>query len=67
MNKFMSFVGDIGDNIQTAVSVAKECGILLPNETVIDVVIVPNQFKKSEPEIFFNVQNITQKLVNMLS
>ncbi|XP_046814648.1 polyamine-transporting ATPase 13A3-like isoform X1 [Vespa crabro] len=51
-----------GDNIQTAVSVAKECGILLPNETVIDVVIVPNQFKKTQPEIFFNAQNITPKL-----
>lgn len=56
---------DIGDNIQTAVSVAKECGILLPNETVIDVVIVPNQFKKTQPEIFFNAQNMTPKLVSM--
>ncbi|KAK2576199.1 hypothetical protein KPH14_008404 [Odynerus spinipes] len=51
-----------GDNIQTAVSVAKECGILQPDETVIDVIVVPNQYKKSQPEIFFNAQNMAPRL-----
>lgn len=51
-----------GDNIQTAVSVAKECGILQPDEMVIDVNIVPNQYKKSQPEIFFNAQNMAPRL-----
>ncbi|KAI4490957.1 hypothetical protein M0802_010631 [Mischocyttarus mexicanus] len=51
-----------GDNIQTAVSVAKDCGILLPHETIIDINVVPNQFTKSKPKLFFNAQSITQTL-----
>ncbi|XP_015598277.1 probable cation-transporting ATPase 13A3 [Cephus cinctus] len=50
-----------GDNIQTAVSVAKECGILTPSETVIDVTVVPGD-KQSPPKIFFNTQGLPLKI-----
>ncbi|XP_033335850.2 polyamine-transporting ATPase 13A3 isoform X1 [Megalopta genalis] len=49
-----------GDNIQTAVSVAKECGILSPQETVIDVTIVAKE-NKMQPEIYFNAQELPPK------
>lgn len=51
-----------GDNIQTAVSVAKECGILSARETVIDVTVVTIE-NKMQPEIYFNAQELTPKLV----
>ncbi|KZC11791.1 putative cation-transporting ATPase 13A3 [Dufourea novaeangliae] len=50
-----------GDNIQTAVSVAKECGILSPQETVIDVTVVSKE-NKLQPEIYFNAQQLPPKL-----
>ncbi|XP_076242344.1 polyamine-transporting ATPase 13A3 isoform X2 [Calliopsis andreniformis] len=50
-----------GDNIQTAVSVAKECGILSPEETVIDVTVVMKE-NKVQPEIYFNAQKLSSKL-----
>ncbi|XP_033366178.1 probable cation-transporting ATPase 13A3 [Bombus vosnesenskii] len=50
-----------GDNIQTAVSVAKECGILSPQESVIDVTVVMEE-NKSQPEIYFNAQEMSSKL-----
>lgn len=50
-----------GDNIQTAVSVAKECGILAPHEAVIDVTVVMPE-NKAQPEIFFNVQDLSPRL-----
>lgn len=55
-----------GDNIQTAVSVAKECGILSPQESVIDVTVVMEE-NKSQPEIYFNAQEMSSKLVNSLN
>lgn len=51
-----------GDNIQTAVSVAKECGILSPQETVIDITVVMKE-NKVQPEIYFNAQKLSPKLV----
>ncbi|XP_031788027.1 probable cation-transporting ATPase 13A3 isoform X2 [Nasonia vitripennis] len=42
-----------GDNIQTAISVAKECGILSHEETVISISVVPTE-SKLRPEIYFN-------------
>ncbi|KAK9302311.1 hypothetical protein QLX08_005724 [Tetragonisca angustula] len=50
-----------GDNIQTAVSVAKECGILSPQEYVIDVTVVMEE-NKLQPEIYFNAQEMSPKL-----
>ncbi|XP_012255739.2 polyamine-transporting ATPase 13A3-like [Athalia rosae] len=50
-----------GDNIQTAVSVAKDCGILSPSETVIDVTVLPGNLKRP-PEIFFNAQGFPNKM-----
>ena len=50
-----------GDNIQTAVSVAKECGILSPQETVIDVTVVMKE-NKVQPEIYFNAQELSSKM-----
>ncbi|XP_043279713.1 polyamine-transporting ATPase 13A3-like [Venturia canescens] len=44
-----------GDNIQTAVSVAKDCGILSHDETVINVTVVPGD-QRTEAKIYFNVQ-----------
>ncbi|XP_012274124.1 probable cation-transporting ATPase 13A3 [Orussus abietinus] len=46
-----------GDNIQTAVSVAKECGILLPDEIVIDVTVVPGE-AGSSPQVYFTAQGL---------
>ncbi|XP_066593645.1 polyamine-transporting ATPase 13A3-like isoform X2 [Prorops nasuta] len=50
-----------GDNIQTAVSVAKECGILSPQETVIDVTVILER-EKARPALFFNTQDISPRL-----
>lgn len=50
-----------GDNIQTAVSVAKECGILSMQEFVIDVTVVTEE-NKLQPEIYFNAQEMSPKL-----
>ncbi|XP_014228513.1 probable cation-transporting ATPase W08D2.5 [Trichogramma pretiosum] len=47
-----------GDNIQTAISVAKECGILSYRETVINVSVVPCAQDKNRTEIFFNAQGL---------
>lgn len=44
-----------GDNIQTAVSVAKECKILSRDETVIGVTVVPGN-QKTPQKIYFNIQ-----------
>ena len=41
-----------GDNILTAVSVAKECGIISPGETVVDVIAVA-KIKDSPAKIFY--------------
>ncbi|XP_063984663.1 polyamine-transporting ATPase 13A3-like isoform X1 [Diachasmimorpha longicaudata] len=46
-----------GDNIQTAVSVAKECKILERDETVINVTIIPSE-QKADAKIYFNVQGV---------
>uniref|UniRef100_A0A0C9QI04 Cation-transporting ATPase n=1 Tax=Fopius arisanus TaxID=64838 RepID=A0A0C9QI04_9HYME len=46
-----------GDNIQTAVSVAKECKILERDETVINVTVIPSEHK-ANATIYFNVQGI---------
>lgn len=52
----------VGDNIQTAVSVAKECGILSMQEFVIDVTVVMEE-NKLQPEIYFNAQEMSPKMV----
>ncbi|KOX74320.1 putative cation-transporting ATPase 13A3 [Melipona quadrifasciata] len=54
-----------GDNIQTAVSVAKECGILSSQEYVIDVTVVMEE-NKLQPEIYFNAQEMSPKLFNSI-
>jgi magnesium-transporting ATPase (P-type) len=41
-----------GDNILTAVSVAKECGIIGPGEAVVNVTAVP-KFKDTPARIFY--------------
>ncbi|RLU15384.1 hypothetical protein DMN91_012378, partial [Ooceraea biroi] len=50
-----------GDNIQTAVSVARECGILSTEEQVVDIVVA-SRGQKERPEIFFNVQSRSPRL-----
>ncbi|KAK0166024.1 hypothetical protein PV328_004483 [Microctonus aethiopoides] len=50
-----------GDNIQTAVSVAKECRILSKDEIIIGVTVVPRD-QKTPHRIFFNVQGGSVKL-----
>ncbi|KAG7209711.1 hypothetical protein KM043_011347 [Ampulex compressa] len=52
-----------GDNIQTAVSVAKECGILSPEEIVIDVTVVSDEHK-GQPQLFFNAHDMPLKLTS---
>lgn len=62
----MKIVMITGDNILTAVSVAKECGILLPDEAVIDVSV---HFEKetSKPSICFSAQTFsTSSFVSMI-
>lgn len=44
-----------GDNIQTAVSVARDCKILSRNETVISITVLPGD-EKIPPKIYFNLQ-----------
>lgn len=44
-----------GDNIQTAMSVARDCKILSRNETVIGITITPGD-EKILPKIYFNIQ-----------
>ncbi|XP_039307222.1 probable cation-transporting ATPase 13A3 isoform X2 [Solenopsis invicta] len=51
-----------GDNIQTAVSVARECGILSNEEYIVDVVAVASNEGKDRPEIIFNVQSRSPRL-----
>ncbi|XP_029680789.1 probable cation-transporting ATPase 13A3 isoform X1 [Formica exsecta] len=46
-----------GDNIQTAISVAKEGGILSIEEHVVDVTVTSRGGEKDRPNIFFNVQS----------
>lgn len=41
-----------GDNILTAVSVAKECGIIAPGEAVVTVTAVPD-FKGTRARVFY--------------
>ncbi|XP_014295273.1 polyamine-transporting ATPase 13A3 isoform X2 [Microplitis demolitor] len=54
-----------GDNIQTAVSVARECKILAKDETVIGVTVVPPPSdEKILPKIFYNVQGKPAKIIN---
>ena len=55
-----------GDNIQTAVSVARECGILSNEEYIVDVVAVASNEGKDRPEIIFNVQSQSPRLVNLI-
>ncbi|XP_012543592.2 probable cation-transporting ATPase 13A3 [Monomorium pharaonis] len=50
-----------GDNIQTAVSVARECGILSIEEHIVDVTTATNE-GKDRPEIIFNVQSQSPRL-----
>lgn len=63
INKMFVFPGD---NIQTAVSVARECGILATNEQIVDIVVV-SKGDKERPEISFNVQSRSPSLVNSLN
>lgn len=58
----MTTINTLGDNIQTAVSVAKECGILSPEEIVIDVTVVSDEHK-GQPQLFFNAHDMPLKLV----
>lgn len=51
-----------GDNIQTAISVAKECGILSIEEHIVDVVVASTEGEKDRPDIFFNVQSQSSTL-----
>ncbi|KAL6418480.1 hypothetical protein ACFW04_012062 [Cataglyphis niger] len=46
-----------GDNIQTAISVAKECGILSIEEHIVDITVTSRGGEKDRPKIFFNVQS----------
>ncbi|CAG2054722.1 unnamed protein product, partial [Timema podura] len=41
-----------GDNILTALSVARECGIIQSGEVIIDVSVVDDDSEK-EPEVYF--------------
>ncbi|KYM79315.1 putative cation-transporting ATPase 13A3, partial [Atta colombica] len=45
-----------GDNIQTAISVARECGIISIKEHIVDVTVVSNE-EKGCPDIIFNIQS----------
>jgi len=55
----------LGDNIQTAISVARECGILSANEQIVDIVVASGEEYKKCPEISFNVQSQSSILVSV--
>ncbi|XP_014472469.1 PREDICTED: probable cation-transporting ATPase 13A3 isoform X2 [Dinoponera quadriceps] len=46
-----------GDNIQTAMSVARQCGILSKDEYVVNVTMKPVERKEDCPEISFDIQS----------
>ncbi|EGI70387.1 Putative cation-transporting ATPase 13A3 [Acromyrmex echinatior] len=50
-----------GDNIQTAISVARECGIISIKEHIVDVTVVSNE-EKDCPDIIFNIQSQSPRL-----
>ncbi|XP_032669057.1 probable cation-transporting ATPase 13A3 [Odontomachus brunneus] len=45
-----------GDNIQTAVSVARQCGILSKGECVVNITMTPEERKEDRPEISLDIQ-----------
>jgi magnesium-transporting ATPase (P-type) len=51
----------LGDNILTAVSVAKECGIVLPSKTVVDV--TADESQGCSPKIYYTASGITSPMV----
>lgn len=51
----------VGDNILTAVSVAKECGIVLPSKTVVDV--TADESQENNPKIYYTASGITSPMV----
>ncbi|XP_018311217.1 probable cation-transporting ATPase 13A3 isoform X2 [Mycetomoellerius zeteki] len=53
-----------GDNIQTAVSVARECGIISIKEHIVDVTVVSNE-EKDRPDIIFNIQSQSPRLQSL--
>lgn len=52
----------LGDNILTAVSVAKECGIVLPSKTVVDV--TADESQGCSPKIYYTASGITSPMVH---
>jgi len=53
----------LGDNILTAVSVAKECGIVLPSKTVVDV--TADESQGCSPKIYYTASGITSPMVQL--
>lgn len=51
----------VGDNILTAVSVAKECGIVSPSKTIVDV--TADERDEKNPKIYYTASGITLPLV----
>ncbi|XP_050441362.1 polyamine-transporting ATPase 13A3-like [Adelges cooleyi] len=56
----MKIVMITGDNILTAVSVAKECGIVLPSKTIVDV--TADEREGHNPKIYYTASGITSPL-----
>lgn len=53
----------VGDNILTAVSVAKECGIVLPSKTVVDV--TADESQGCNLKIYYTASGITSPMVHI--
>ncbi|KAL5242619.1 hypothetical protein ACI65C_010029 [Semiaphis heraclei] len=56
----MKIIMVTGDNILTAVSVAKECGIVLPSKTVVDV--TADESQGCSPKIYYTASGITSPM-----
>lgn len=54
MNKYDSYICLSGDNILTAVSVAKECGIVEAGETVVEVIAEEGD-SKNPTRVYYSV------------
>lgn len=53
----------LGDNLQTAVSVAKECSIIDPNDVTIEVNLINERDKP--PELIYTVVHRRENLPNV--
>lgn len=56
-----------GDNIQTAVSVARQCGILSNEEYIANITMISGEKKEDRPKIHLDIQNLQSAVNNAVN